>query len=195
MQGIQAVAVGLVQLVQLIQQADTLGGIVAEHLADHISTIHTVLIADVGTGQVAIALLKAEHIAVCLALLFQLADLLTDELEAGQHIDGTQSIINHDRVNRHLAVLHTLAADIIQQQHTRLVAGQQLVLPCLVLDSDAHTVTVGVSCQQQVSVALLGILHAQRHSLFDLRVGVRAGREVSVRLLLLFDHGDVGVSS
>ena len=92
-------------------------------------------------------------------------------------------------------MLHTLAADIIQQQHTRLVAGQQLVLPCLILDSDAHTVTVGVSCQQQVSVALLGILHAQRHSLFDLRVGVRAGREVSVRLLLLFDHGDVGVSS
>ena len=110
------------------------------------------------------------------------------------HVHG-DARLDHDRVGRHLAVLHTLAADIIQQQHTRLVAGQQLVLPCLVLDSDAHTVTVGVSCQQQVSVALLGILHAQRHSLFDLRVGVRAGREVSVRLLLLFDHGDVGVSS
>ena len=68
MQGIQAVAVGLVQLIQLIQQTDALGSIVAEHLADHISTIHTVLIADVGTGQVAIALLEAEHIAVCPAV-------------------------------------------------------------------------------------------------------------------------------
>ena len=38
------------------------------------------------------------------------------------------------------------------------------------------------------------ILHAQRHSLFDFRVGVRAGREVSVRLLLFLDHGDVGVA-
>ena len=91
-------------------------------------------------------------------------------------------------------MLDALAANVVQQQHTRLVAGQQLVLPCLVLDSNAHTVAVGVSCQQQVGVALLGILHAQCHSLFDLRVGIRAGREVSVRLLLFLNHGDVGVA-
>ena len=91
-------------------------------------------------------------------------------------------------------MLYALVANIVQQQHTRLVAGQQLVLPCLVLDGDAHTVAVGVGCQQQVGIALLGILHAQRHGFLDLRVGVRAGREVSVRLLLLFDHGDVGVA-
>ena len=35
-QGVQAVTVGLVQLFQLVQQADALGGIVAEHLADHV---------------------------------------------------------------------------------------------------------------------------------------------------------------
>ena len=56
--------------------------------------------------------------------------------------------LDHDRVSRHLAVFDTLAANIIQQQHTGLVAGQQLVLPCLVLDSNAHTVTVGVGSQQ-----------------------------------------------
>ena len=59
---------------QLVQQADALGGIVAEHLADHIRTVHAILIADVGAGQIAIAFLKAEHIAVGPALLFQLAD-------------------------------------------------------------------------------------------------------------------------
>ena len=91
-------------------------------------------------------------------------------------------------------MLDTLAADIIQQQHTGLVAGQQLVLPCLVLDGDAHTVAVRVGCQQQVGVALLGILHTQCHSLFDFRVGIRAGGEISVRLLLLLDHGDVGIA-
>ena len=74
-QGVQAVAVGLVQLLQLVQQADALGGIVAEHLADHIGAVHAVLVADVGAGQIAIALLKAEHIAVGPALLFQLADI------------------------------------------------------------------------------------------------------------------------
>ena len=207
-QGVQAVAIGLVQLVQLIQQADALGGVVAEHLADHVSTVHAVLIADVGAGQVAVAFLKAKYITVCLALLFQLADLLTDKLEAGQHIDSTQTImggdlfahvhcddgLDHDRVSRHLAVLYALAANVIQQQHTGLVAGQQLVLACLVLDGDAHAVTVRVGGKQQVGVALLGILHAQCHSLFDLRVGIRAGREIAVRLLLLLDHRNVGVA-
>ena len=109
------------------------------------------------------------------------------------HIHGDNGL-DHDGVCRHLAVLDTLAADIIQQQHARLVAGQQLILPCLVLDGNAHTVAVRVGRQQQVGVALLGILHTQCHSLFDFRVGIRAGREVSVRLLLLLDHGDIGVA-
>ena len=109
------------------------------------------------------------------------------------HVHGDDGL-DHDRIGRHLAVLDALAANVVQQQHTRLVAGQQLVLPCLVLDGDAHTVTVGVGSQQQVGVALLGILHAQCHSFLDLRVGIRAGREVSVRLLLLLDHRDVGVA-
>ena len=128
MQGVQAVAIGLVQLVQLIQQADALGGVVAEHLADHVSTVHSILVADVGAGQVAVAFLKAEHIAVCPALLFQLANLLTDKLESRQHIDCPQTIMgsdllahihrhdgfDHNRVSGHLAVFHTLAANIIQ---------------------------------------------------------------------------------
>ncbi|OJG25599.1 hypothetical protein RR47_GL001648 [Enterococcus columbae DSM 7374 = ATCC 51263] len=207
-QGVQAVAIGLVQFIQLVQQADALGGIVAEHLADHVGTIHAVLVADVGAGQITIAFLKAEHIAICLAMLFQLANLLADKLEAGQHIDGTQAVmssnllahihgddrLDHNRVGRHLAVLYTLAANVVQQQHTGLVAGQQLILACLVLDSDAHTVTVGVGCQQQVGIALLGILHAQCHSFLDLRVRVRAGQEVAIRLLLLLDHRDVAVA-
>ena len=40
--------------------------------------------ADVGAGQVAVAFLKAKHITVCLALLFQLADLLT--MDMGEQI-------------------------------------------------------------------------------------------------------------
>ena len=109
------------------------------------------------------------------------------------HIHGDDRL-DHDWVSGHLAMLHTLATNIIQQQHTGLVTGQQLILACLVLDSDAHTVTVGVGCQQQVGMALLGILHAQCHGFLDLRVGVRAGREVAIRLLLLLDHRDVGVA-
>ena len=75
------------------------------------------------------------------------------------HIHGNDRL-DHDRVGRHLTVLDALAANIIQQQHTGLIAGQQLVLPCLVLDGDTHTVTVGVGRQQQVGITLFGILHA-----------------------------------
>ena len=59
------------------------------------------------------------------------------------HIHGDDRL-DHDRVGRHLAVLYTLAANVIQQQHTGLVAGQQFVLSRLVLDGDAYTVTIGV---------------------------------------------------
>lgn len=109
------------------------------------------------------------------------------------HIHGDNGL-DHDGVCRHLAVLDTLAADVVQQQHPRLVAGQKFILPCLVLHCNAHAVAVRVGRQQQVGVALLGILHAQCHSLFDFRIGVRAGGEISVRLLLLLDHGDIGVA-
>ena len=77
----------------IIQQTDALGSIVAEHLANHVCAINAVLIADIRTGQIAIAFLKAKHIAVCLALLFQFADLLADKLKASQHIDGSQAIM------------------------------------------------------------------------------------------------------
>ena len=110
---------------------------------------------------------------VHLVQLFQFANLLT-------HVHGN-NVLDHDQVGRHLTVLHALATDVIQQQHTRLVASQQLVLSCLVLDGDTNTVTVRINSQQPVGVTLLGILHAQCHSLFDLQIGIQAGWEVSVR--------------
>lgn len=80
-ESVQAVAVGFVQLVQLVQQADALGGVVAEHLANQGGTVDAVLVPDIAAGQVAVALLKAENVVVGLALLFQQADLLPDKLE------------------------------------------------------------------------------------------------------------------
>ena len=208
MQSVQAVTICLIQFIQLVQQADALGGIVAEHLTDHIRPIHAILVTNVRAGQITIAFFEAEHITVCFPQLFQLANLLADELKAGQHVDSTQSVmggnllahihrhdsLDHDRVGRHLTVLDALTANVIQQQHTCLVAGQQLILPSPILDSNTHTVTIRVSCQQQVSVALPGILHAQCHCFLDLRIRVRTGRKVSVWLLLLLDHRNVSVT-
>ena len=68
--------------------------------------------------------------------------VLTDELKTSQHIDGAQAIVssnllthihrddsfNHHRVSRHLAMLHTLATNVVQQQHTSLVTRQQFII-------------------------------------------------------------------
>ncbi len=52
--------------------------------ADQQRRVDSVLVADVASGQVAVALLKAEDIAFGTPLGLQLADLLADELKAGQ---------------------------------------------------------------------------------------------------------------
>ena len=70
-----------------------MGLVIAEHFANHVRSIHTVLVAHVGTSQISIALFKAKHIAVCLALLLQSANLLTDELETGQNINGAYPVV------------------------------------------------------------------------------------------------------
>ena len=102
--------------------------------------------------------------------------------------------LDHNGISRHLAMFHPLAANVVQQQHTGLVTRQQFIIPCFVLDGNTHTVAIRIGRQQQVSVALPGIFHAKCHCLLDFRVRIRTGREVAIRLLLLFDHSDVGVT-
>ena len=128
MQGIHAISISLKEFFQLIQQTDASGCIVAEHLADHVSSIYTVFIAHIRAGQITVALLKTKYIAVSLALLLQLADLLSNEFESSQHVNSTKTImgcdllshihghdgLHHHRICRHLAMFLTLAANIIQ---------------------------------------------------------------------------------
>lgn len=45
-QGVQGIAIVLVKFVQLVQKADALGDIVAEHFADQASTVDAILIPD-----------------------------------------------------------------------------------------------------------------------------------------------------
>ena len=109
------------------------------------------------------------------------------------HIHGN-NCLDHNRVSGHLAMFYALAANIIQQQHTSLVSGQEFILACFVLDCNAHAVAVRIGSKQQVGVTLLGILHAQCHCFLDLRVRIWAGREVAIRPLLFFDNSDIRVS-
>ena len=71
MEGIAAVAIALVQLRQLIREPDAPGRVEAEHFTDHHGTVHPVLVPDISAGEIAVALLEAEEIALFLPGLFQ----------------------------------------------------------------------------------------------------------------------------
>ena len=136
MQGIQAVAVLFVKRFEHVDQADTQRLIIREHLTDQERAVDSVLVPNISAAQIAIALFHSENIAAFLSLLLQKSDLLSDELEACQHIYGTHSVSRryslcqigrHDRFDkhgilRHRAVFRTLSADIIEKQHSRFVS-------------------------------------------------------------------------
>ena len=98
----------------------------------------------------------------------------------------------HDGILRHGALLDAACADVVKQQNANLIAGEQLIAAVLALDGDAHAVGIGVGGQHQIRTGLFGQLKAEAQSLKYLGVGVRAGREVAVRVLLLGHDGDVG---
>ena len=89
-----------------------------------------------------------------------------------------------------LALLLLDPGDEVQQQNAHLVAGHQLELAAL-LHGDAHPVAVRVGGQQQVRLDLLAQLQALLQSLPELGVGIGAGGEVAVRILLLRHHGHI----
>ena len=195
-----------VQCVYSVQQAHALGGVVGGGLAGQHYGVDGVLVADVCAGQVAVAFLKAEDVAFGMALGLQEADLLTDELEAGQGTaqlhavlfgDGGGHVGGHDGshghgVLGHCAIANAGAADVVKQQHTHLVAGDEPVAALAVRHGGTHAVAVRVGAEHQVGLYGVAQLQAGLHGLADLWVGVGAGGEGAVRLLLLGHHGDLG---
>ena len=168
--------------------------------------MHGVLVAHVGAGQIAVALLKTENEAVHLTVGLQLGDLISDPLESGQHVAALHTIVGshlvgqrggndglaHDGILGHGPLLNTAGANVVQQQNTDFIAGEQLIAAVLALDGNAHTVGVGIGRQHQIRAVLLRQFQTQAQCLEDLGVGVGAGGEIAVRVLLLGDNGDVG---
>ena len=84
-------------------------------------------------------------------------------------------------------------ADVLKEQQSHLVGGEKdVLLP--IPHGDAHPVAVRIGGQKQIAAILFCILYTQLHGLPNLRVGVGAGGEIAVRLLLLRHHMDVGES-
>ena len=195
----------LAQLLQLIQQRQPLRLVIRRHFANQHRRVDGILIAHGRAGQVAIAFLEAEDVALGVAFLFQQPNLLADELEAGEHVAQLHAVLlanrhshlgGHDGLDgdgRQFALLRlAVAAHIVQQQHAHVVAGNQrdgIALP----HTRADAVAVGVGGDAHIRPGGDGLFNRQLHRLADFGVRVRAGREMAVGHFLLRDdiHVDI----
>ena len=131
--------------------------------------------------------------------------MITDPLKARQYIAHFYAIAGGHRIGQrggddgldrhrilgHGAGFNPALADVVQQQNADLIAGNQLIASVGAANGDAHPVCVRVRCQHQVCIVLLRQFQTQPQGFKNLRVGVGAGGEVAVRVLLLGDNGNV----
>ena len=82
-------------------------------------------------------------------------------------------------------------ADEIQQQNAHFIAGKEPVLPFWAACGDAAAVAVRVSADEKIGMRFFAELQTLLHSLPDLRVRIRAGLEIPVRLCLAWNNGDI----
>ena len=202
---VQVAAVLGIDGLQTLLDGGADGAVVGSHLADQHGADDGVLVADVGAAQVAVGFFEAQDETLDFTGSFQTGDLIADLLETGQHIAHLNAIVCSHRISQrsrnqrldshgvlgHGALLNAAFADVVQQQNAHFVAGDQLVGAVGTLHGDANAVGIGVGGQHQVSAGLGGQLQAQLQSLEDLGVGVGAGGEVAVGVLLLGNDGDV----
>ena len=174
-------------------------------LADEHGGDHGVLVADGGAGEVAVGLLEAHEEIALAPLGLQHADLLADELEAGERAAqleaaGAGDVVCHGRghdggagdLAGHVGAGPVrLGGEEVEQEQAHLVTGEQFILACM-RDGDADAVGVRVGRQEQVGLHPVAALEAEFQRLAHLGVGVRAGREVAVVHALLFDGHDIG---
>ena len=155
--------------------------------------------------KVSVALLETKDEAVNFARIGKARDDIADVFEAGKAATHLEAIFlgkginhgrGHNRGDRHLAgkvlaALETHLADVIEQQDAHLVTRNKRVV-VTVSACHAHTVGIRVSCEQKVGLDLLAQFDALLHGLANLRIGIRAGGEVAIRVALLGNDGDVG---
>ena len=98
---------------------------------------------------------------------------------------------HRDGMRGHRARLLPHLAEEIQQQHAHLVSADERIA-VFALDGGTHAVAVRVGRKQQVAARLLRPAEADRERLPHLRVRVRAGGKVSVRVALLGRDHDIG---
>ena len=98
---------------------------------------------------------------------------------------------NGYRVFGHGAFFLTAGADVVEEQHAHLVAGNQLIGAVRALHGDAHAVSIRVGGEHQICALFLGQFHAFFHRGEDFRVRIGAGREIAVGVFLFRHNRDI----
>lgn len=99
-------------------------------------------------------------------------------------------VVTGNLVGQVLPALGAHLADVVEQQNAHLVTGQQRVPSPSAQATPTRSASGSVASAGRLD--LLAQVDALLHGLADLGVGIRAGREVAVRVALLGNHGDVG---
>ena len=90
---VEVYAVLVVHSLSRLDEGDTLCAVESSHFADEHGSYDGVLVAYIAACEVAVALLEAEDEAVHLTGGLQLCDLVTDPLEAGQHVAALDTVL------------------------------------------------------------------------------------------------------
>ena len=193
----------LIQVFSCLHHGNALCAVISSHFTDEHGCNNGILIPNVRASQITIAFFKAKDIAVFFALFFQETNLFADELEARQNFNQFYTISLADcfynvsgndglycnRMLRHRALLNTLFADIFQQHCTNFITGEQCISALSIRNGDANTVSVWVSCQQQIRLYLVAVLQTELQCFPNFRVRIRTGGKVAVWIFLFLDNG------
>src|SRR5699024_5859077 len=188
----------------LLQRASD-APVVSSHLTDQHRSDDSVLIAHVRSCKVSVALLESKDEAVYLSCCLELCDLVADPLESCQDTSQLYSVVlchcicqrcGHDGFHchcllRHGSFLNASRTDIIKKKDAHFIAAHQLIRAIRALHSDADTVCIRICREHQVSTCLLRQIQSLLQRLEDLRIRITAGREITVRILLIRNDRDI----
>ena len=104
---------------------------------------------------------------------------------------GGDDRLHRHRMLRHGSLLDAPCADVVQKEDAHLISRDKLVGAVRTLHRDADAVRIGIRREHKIRFHLFREGKASFQSLENLRIRIRAGREIAVRIFLLGNNRHV----
>ena len=196
---VEVVAVLLIKWVNNLCKWLAMFLIESSHFANKHWCNYCVLITNISTCKVAVALFKAEYISVLFAFLFKVEDNFTDVLKTCKNIFKFTAVLftklvdkfccndclNQNRLFGKCAVCLAWRKNIICKHNAVFITWNKAVAAIVIFNRNTYTVCVRVCCKKKVGLYFFAKFNTFLESLFNFRVWVRASGKVAVRKLLL----------